>query len=115
MNLVKIFFWTARITGSLLLAFVLFFLLAHIFGDKEAPLKEMSVDDMMAFALFPLGFVVGLILAYKWEGLGGLISIGSMAVLFFVRSDLASQPVMLSLTLPGLLYLSYWYLSRKES
>jgi hypothetical protein len=82
--------WIARISGTLVLAVLLLLLLGHFF-------KEPSLGTPY---ILPLVIVIGLGLALKWEGLGGLIAtlgniIGFVAV-------------------PGLLYLVYWVLARRR-
>ena len=73
-RILTLLLWTARILGSLILAFVLFFLVAHLFGDEESNAGFSSTRDIISFAFFPIATVLGLALAWKWEGVGGGIS-----------------------------------------
>ena len=86
---------------------------AHMFGDGEEG-GPMSRSDQWSFAFFPIGLSVGLLLAYKWEGLGGLVATASMAALFVIRMDLLRSGYMTLIALPGLLYLLYWWLQRRQ-
>ena len=80
--------WIARISGSLILAFILFFLLAHIFGEDESGNGFQNNKEVISFLFFPISTLIGLSLALKWEGLGGIITIVGMIGLFVVRPDL---------------------------
>lgn len=113
MTAAKITLWSARILGAIIVAFVLFFLLARIFGNGEDG-GPMSKEDMVTFTFFPLGLCIGLLLAYKWVGIGGLVATGSMVVLFILRTDLLASTYMLTIAFPGLLYLLHWWLKRRE-
>lgn len=108
--------WTARITGTLLLAFLLFMLVGHLTGDANGPsgMTFTTTRDVLAFALFPMCMIVGLALAYKWELLGGAVVLVSMSALFLVRPDLFHFP-FLALLLPAILYVvSGWVRMRSR-
>jgi len=102
--------WIARIWGTSILAFVLFFLFAHIFGTEEGG-KGFN-NNSISFIFFPVSSIIGLAIALKWEGLGGLITTVGIIGLFILRFDLISDPFFIcGITAPGILYLVYWYLS----
>lgn len=109
-----ILLWSARITGTLLLAFLLFMLIGHLTGDANGPngMTFSSGKDALAFALFPCCTIVGLALAYRWELIGGATAVGSMVALFILRTDLVNHTFM-ALTIPALLYVVYGWLQRK--
>ncbi len=107
--------WAARILGTSVAVFVLFFLLADLFGTEEAGIGAMSTKDGIAFIFFPIGTIIGLGLAWKWEGLGGLITVISMIGLVIVRPDLLSNPLLIgAVVVPGLLFILYWYMSAQQ-
>jgi len=64
---------------------------------------------------FPTGVLTGLFLAWKWEGTGGIATIGSIIGLYVLRPDLILDPLIASLVAPGVLFLIYWLLSRKQT
>jgi hypothetical protein len=104
--------WTARILSALVIVFVLFFLLADIFGPEGTWSGTLSSKDAIAFAFFPLGSIIGLALAWKWEGLGGLVAVLSIVALVIVRPGLLSNPLLIGIVVvPGLLFIVCWYLS----
>ena len=104
--------WTARILGSLFLAFVLFFLIAYTFGSDESGEGFRSTGEFITFLFFPISTVIGLGLAWKWEGLGGFITVSGMVGLFSMRPDLLASPYMLVPAIPGILYGIYWQMTR---
>jgi len=108
--------WIARISGTLIIVFVLFFLVTDIFGTEESSIKDLFyTKDAIVFICFPLSTIIGLAIAWKYEGLGGLISTAGFICLSIIRPDLASDLLMMSLALPGLLYLVYWILTNKSN
>lgn len=108
--------WIARITGTLLLAFLLFMLIGHLTGNANGPngMTFNSNADILGFVLFPVGSIIGLALAYKWKFLGGAVALASMAALFALRPDLL-QNSFIALALPAVLYvLSGWLQMRSR-
>jgi len=62
--------------------------------------------------------VLGLGLAWRWEGLGGAINIGfflaNVAVHFWMISPRPyPYPIAIALPTPGILFLVCWWISRK--
>ena len=109
-RLARTFLWTARITGTLLLAFLLFMLIGHLTGNANGPngMTFSSTSDIVGCVLFPVGSIIGLALAYKWKLLDGTIAVVSMAALFALRPDLFGF-YFIVLSLPAVLYmLSGW-------
>jgi hypothetical protein len=108
--------WVARIWGSLILAFVLFFILGHLFGDEGLGLENLSNRDIITFICFPVSSVIGLSIALKNEKIGGFITTLGIIGLLIVRSDLITNPyIIIGIVPPGILYLVYWLLSKKLS
>ena len=68
--------WIALILGSLM---VLLFL-AFFFGEGPPRLSALTAVDGLLFAAMGALFL-GLALAWKWEGLGGLLSVAGFAAL----------------------------------
>jgi hypothetical protein len=108
----------ARMWGSLFLLFLLFMVGAHVIdaitGTEGASGKgfESVSETLLFFFCFPVGTMVGLALAWKWEGLGGVITVGGFIGLFVMRPDLISNPYMVGMGICGLLFLAYWALTR---
>lgn len=112
----KIILWIARIWGALILAFLLFFVIAHIFGDEDKVGGFLNTKETVTFIFFPICTVIGLCIALKHEGLGGLISTLGLIGLFVLRFDLLSSPIFVgAIAPPGILYLIYWFISKSKS
>ncbi|MCT4624373.1 MAG: hypothetical protein N4A46_12180 [Schleiferiaceae bacterium] len=111
----KIILWAARVSGTLILAFILFMALAHVFGDEESGNGFQNTREIIAFIFFPVSTVIGLSLALKWEGLGGIVTVFAMLGLIIVRPDLLGAAAILVLfpTVPGILYILYWALTKE--
>jgi phosphotransferase system glucose/maltose/N-acetylglucosamine-specific IIC component len=105
---------TARILGSAIVLFVGFFLVAHLFGGEDQANGFADNAEIVMFIMFPVLTLVGLIIAYKWPGIGGGIATLSMAVLFFMRPDLPDSFMFIIIPLPGLLYLIYGIFARRN-
>ncbi len=104
--------WTARISGSLILAFILFMLAANVFGQDQSGGGLNTTRDIITFICFPISTVIGLSLALKWEGTGGLITIFGMIGLILLRPDLLTAILVLVPIVPGFLYALYWAYNR---
>ena len=100
--------WIARIWGSMIVAFVLL----SAIGEG---LRQAALGEWVALTFFFL-ICAGLIVAWKWEGLGGMIAIGcQIAWHVTMRITSGSFELILPLAImavPGLLFLTYWLLTR---
>lgn len=106
--------WIARIWGTSILAFVLFFLFADIFGPEESD-GIRDVKEVIS-AISGIIAITGLALALKWEGLGGLLTVIGLTGLFIVRFDLISNPYIIGgIAPPSILYLIYWYITKGQT
>lgn len=106
--------WIARIWGTLILVFVLYMLIAHLF-DSGKPIHTglNSPKELLTFLCFPVLTLLGLAMAYKWEALGGLIS--SLALIFaMILNQVLDLKFFLLIFPPGFIYLIYWHFSKKE-
>lgn len=107
--------WIARIWGSLILAFVIFFVLAYLFGDEGLGLDNLNNRDIITFICFPVSSLIGLSIALKNEKIGGFITTIGIIGLLIVRSDLITNLyIMIGIVPPGILYLVYWFLTKKH-
>lgn len=108
----KIILWTARLLGAVVIVFLLFMTIGELFTDSKT--NAISQSDYIALLLFPGSTILGLLLAYKWESLGGLITVFGMICLHIIRPDLATSLLISSFAIPGLLYIIYAVWSRKH-
>lgn len=60
--------------------------------------------------------LVGLILAWRWEGLGGGLTVGGIVVFYvtwWLHGKHPRGPFFLLIAAPGFLFLLYWLLTRR--
>ena len=115
-QITRIILIIARIWGSISLAFLLFMVGAHLigalFGSEESGSGFQSTNEMLSFIFFPVSIMIGLALTWKWEGLGGLITIAGIICFHILRPDLIFDPMIDGLAFPGFLFIFYWVLKR---
>jgi len=115
-RIVTVIRWIARIWGTFILAFVLFFVVALILGGDESGDGLFDTKEVITFIFFPVSTVIGLSIALKWEGLGGLITTLGMIGLLLMRIDLLSNAYFIvGIAPPGILYIVYWYVTKRQA
>ena len=105
--------WVARISGSMILIFIAFFVVAHIFGEEESGNGFRNTKEVIIFLFFPISTLIGLSLALKWVGLGGIITTVGMIGLFILRPDLLNSIVAIPI-IPGILCIIYWLMTKTK-
>ncbi len=103
----KIILWSARVLATLALAILLFMLFSDLFNVDAIAQSITTLPEILTFICFPLSIIIGLLLAYKWKGLGGSISVIGMIGLHILRNDLISSVAINAFAIPGLLYIIY--------
>ena len=95
--------WIARVWSIASILFILPFLLPREFGSPTA-------SEVVGLLLFPVGVVLGFVVAWRREGVGGAITVGSLALFYlwmFARDGrLPTGPYHLLLAAPGFLYIA---------
>jgi len=118
-KLTRIILITARILGSISLLFLVFMVGAHlvgaILGEEPSGNGFQSTAEVLSFICFPVSIMIGLGLAWKWEGLGGIITVIGIICFHIIRPDLILNPMIDGLAFPGFLFLLYWILNRKNT
>jgi hypothetical protein len=103
--------WSARILSLVAIGIVLSF----AFGEG-LNFSHFTARDFVLFLYFPLGVCLGMVVAWRWEGLGGGIAVVSLAA-FYLAHRLFS-PVFprgfafIVLAAPGFLFLLCWLWAR---
>ncbi len=104
----------ARILSLLSIGFVLLFVVGETLSEQGS--LPTSVE-WVALAFFPTGVVVGLVIAWWREGLGGGIALLSLLAFyaweFAYSGDLAGGPFFFLVAAPGLLFLIYAWLFKR--
>jgi hypothetical protein len=100
---------------------ILFFFLLIVVGEILSPHTEeaMTLSDVGLLILFPFATCLGLVLAWKWELLGGVVSIISILLFTAImgiagRLNAPSRFLILLafIAVPGVLFLIIWSVSR---
>jgi hypothetical protein len=95
--------WTAGIAGTLM--FLLF--LAFFFGEGPPDLSRLTLGERLQ-ALGMAALFLGLPIAWKWEGLGGLITIAGFGLLAAISATNVHLRVLYVPALTGAVHLVCW-------
>jgi len=106
--------WVARVASVASAAVLILFLLGD-FGPTA-----IDARDWVGLLFFPLGVILGLAIAWRYEALGALVAIGSLTAFYLVYGaliggDLPNGPWFIIFTAPAALFLISWFLSRRRS
>jgi hypothetical protein len=117
---INIIRWTARIIGTLIVAFTLFMAMFEGY-NKHGGAVSNTFDTFLiiTFTFWGIG-LAGLILALWKEGLGGIVSLVSFIIFIFLvginpNPDASFSNMLFIYLIPSVLYLCYWWLTRKSS
>jgi hypothetical protein len=107
---------TAKIWSILSIGFVLLIFIGEMINATgPAP----TLDEWLGLAFFPMGVVIGLILAWWHEGVGGAVTVLSFVAFYIweliLSGSLADGPFFLLVAAPGFLFLTTWLQSRRQS
>lgn len=96
----------ARLWSLATFAFLLLFLIGEgLSGPRVMP----TTMEWIGLLFFPIGLLLGLLLAWRWEGLGGAIAVGSFLLFYlwirFEAGRWPGGPYFALLAAPGLLFL----------
>ena len=109
--------WIARIWAALMVALMIFMLLAHIIGDEPGQVTGLTIRDGFMIPAMIIS-VLGLALAWKWERLGGWLTVGGMAAFYLAdyifSGDFPQGVTFLIIAFPGLLFLLISYYGNQE-
>ncbi len=103
MNAQLIVRWFARLWGLASTAL----LLAFMFGGEES--MRPTAREAIALLCFPVGVMLGFAIAWRREGLGGAVSVVSLALfyvwMFVLNGKIPLTPYFLLFAGPGFLHL----------
>ncbi len=100
--------WTTRIIGTLLLLLIAIFAI----GEGVPNPIILSPRELLLFAALTT-MIIGLVLAFRWEGIGGLLILGGFAFFSIVNQRISLNIVFLPWLLTGLIYLGCWWIKGK--
>jgi len=95
--------WIARVAGTL----VTLFFLAFLVGEGPPPLWRLSLQQNLQF-LGMCGLCTGLITAWKWEGLGGVITMASYGLLLTIDRHFNATWLFAVPAVIGLIHILCW-------
>ena len=105
--LTQVIRWTARAWSVASVGLILAFLVGEGFHPSQITAREW-----LGLVFFPVGITVGMILAWWREGLGGAITVASLAVFYLIplatAGALPKGWAFLVFAMPGFLFLLYW-------
>ena len=99
--------WTARIFAIACLAVLFLFIFR-----ESSDWSKVSADEIVGLLFFPVGLIIGLILAWRKELLGGAIALGSVMFFYLVYGLLLNGSLrqgwwFIVFAIPGALFLAY--------
>lgn len=86
-------------------------ILLFVFGEGLDPSK-LKLNEWIGFIFFPIGLLLGLIIAWKKEIIGGVISIISIVVFGFI---MVINWFIIALGFPAALFILHGTISKKHS
>jgi len=110
--------WTARLWSIASIGFILLMFIGSGLAEGFNP-AQFAFRDLVGLFFFPLGVCLGMIVAWRWEGLGGGITIGSLLAFYAALRVMGGRfprgPYFALVAAPGILFLVCWFLSRGRS
>jgi hypothetical protein len=107
--------WLARVWSMASIGFVLLMFVGSALAEGFNP-AQFAFRELVGLLFFPFGVCLGMILAWRREGLGGGMTVGSLlafyAALRVMDGRFPRGPWFALVAAPGLLFLVCWLLSR---
>lgn len=102
--------WIARILSLATISLLFFFLIGEGFEFSKVEAK-----DWLGLLFFPLGLIAGLLMSWKNEGLGAVISLISLFAFYFIYGLLLYGKIwqgwaFIVFAVPAFLFFVYWLL-----
>ena len=114
-KIIKILRWVARITAVLTAGMILLIFVGEGLSDGFDPLLHLTMRETAMMAAFIILWL-GLLLGWKWELIGGLLSVGGLIAFYVLdyafSGTFPDGPFFLIFGAPGFLFL---YLGMKKS
>lgn len=115
---VSIINWTARIIGTVMVAFTLFIGIGELLEGQNKPSSGLDTYIIITFIVWGIG-LAGLLFAIWKPGAGGLIALLSFIVFnilaaVYPNPDSTYTPVLLLFLLPSILFLLVWKLKKNR-
>ncbi len=112
----KIIRWTARITSAVTALIIIMFFIGEDYEEGYQPLLNLSLKNSLLMVAF-FALWLGLILGWKRELAGGLLTISGLAAFYLIyylfSASFPHGPFFLIFASPGFLYLYLGIACRK--
>jgi hypothetical protein len=106
--------WGARAWSILSVIYVL---IAAAGGSFENQGPGPAGHEWVGLALFPIGVLIGLALAWFWEGFGGVFALACLVAFYalnLIRSgSLPHSPFYLWVGVPSIIFIAAWLQTRR--
>ena len=93
-------------------------LLLMLFAGEGLHPSQVAPRQWLGLIFFPLGVIIGMIIAWWKEGLGAVITLGSLLAFYFVYGYLMRYHIagwaFIVFACPGFLFLLHWLLRDGE-
>ena len=104
----------ARAASAVCIAIIFLYFLG-----KDFAFSQVTAAEWVGFVLFPVGVLIGLVLAWEEELIGGVIILVSVAGFYLVYGVLAGGIMnqgwaLLPFSIPGVLFLIYGLVRRRK-
>jgi hypothetical protein len=73
--------WIARVWSIASIGFVLLMFVGSALAEGFDP-AQFRFRELVGLFFFPFGICLGIIMAWRWEGLGGSITVGSLLAFY---------------------------------
>lgn len=110
--------WTARGLSALLVGLVLMIFIGVTLDSGFHPLKLTRVESILMVSFWTA--CIGMVLAWRWQVIGGALSLAGMLIFFAVEIAVAGRLprlpggfVLYLMLLPGILFLMDSFLRRR--
>ena len=104
----------ARYWSLISIGFILLFGFSELFSPHAS---NPTSEEMVGLAFFPFGVLIGLLLGWWSEGLGGAIGSGSLIGFyiwcFIEKGRIGGGPFFLAIAAPCILFLLVWAVKRQ--
>ena len=107
--------WIAIVWSWVSIAFVLLFLIGYGLDPTES---LPTGKDLLIMLTFPFGVITGLVIAWKWEFVGSIISIVGLGLFYLAiyldKGFWPRGPFIVLVALPGFIFLLHFLLLRRH-
>lgn len=106
--------WIARAWSLLSVGFVALIFIGEAIHPSTT--ASFTLRDLIGLFFFPFGTCLGMFIGWRWEAVGGGITVGSLlafyAALRLMDGKFPGGPYFALVAMPGFLFLLAWLISR---